>query len=220
MKKTALFNCTQPCGNCPYRTDAPLQLWDKSEFKKLLEKEHDYLGTLYYCHKQNGSVCVGWLMKQYEANFPSNILRMTFSKENITQSYFDGLNSPAPLFDNVSAMIKANYPELLKIPVKKEKELLRIVTQFRKGILAKRQPHKMCKAICWPLQGFLQFANYRTELVEGEIIQDGITHEHYWLSYNDIIIDPTASQFKNPDGEIMPDILIGEKPNWYKIIKP
>lgn len=144
MKKTALFNCTQPCGNCPYRTDAPLQLWDKAEFKKLLEKEHDYLGAVYHCHKNNGSICVGWMIKQYEANFPSIALRLAFSKHNVPKAYFDSLSSPAPLYKDVAAMIKANFPGLLKNNTK-TKTILRITTQFRKGLLGKENnPKKKC----------------------------------------------------------------------------
>jgi len=63
MEKVPLFHCKQPCSNCPYRKDAPLRLWDKYEFKKLLQYESDMIGTVYKCHKQNGSICVGWLMK-------------------------------------------------------------------------------------------------------------------------------------------------------------
>lgn len=222
MKNTVqLFHCTQPCANCPYRTDAPLKLWHKSEFKKLLDKEHDYLGAIYYCHKKNGSACVGWMIKQYEANFPSIYLRIALSKHNVPEIYFSSLSSPVPLFDNVTAMIKANYPELLKEKPTKMKELTKIVTQFRKGILGKRKtgPKKMCFVVCAPLQGFLHGCGYFTTLVQGDIIIDGEVHEHWWLSYKDLIIDPTASQFLKPDGTEMPEVYIGEKPDWYQISK-
>ena len=112
--KVKQFSCTQPCNNCPYRKDAPLQLWDKFEFIKLKEKENDYMGAVYGCHKNNGSICVGWLMKQDENNFPSIALRMQLSKDNVTREYLDSLNSPSPLYKNVDAMIKANFPEILK----------------------------------------------------------------------------------------------------------
>ena len=112
--KVPLFHCTQPCGNCPYRTDAPVKHWHKSEFKKLLETENDAMGATYNCHKNNGSVCVGWLMKQDENRLPSIMLRVALSANKITREYMDSLHSPAPLFKDVKTMIKANFPELLK----------------------------------------------------------------------------------------------------------
>lgn len=114
MKKVERFKCTSPCNNCPYRTDAPLQLWHKEEYEKLLKYESDAMGTIYNCHKNNGNVCVGWLIKQDENNFPSIYLRIALGQKGITRDYLDSLNSPAPLYENVEVMIKANYPELLK----------------------------------------------------------------------------------------------------------
>lgn len=112
-KKVEAYTCLQPCGNCPYRTDAPLQHWDKSEYEKLLATENDYMGSVYGCHKNNGNVCIGWLMKQDENRFPSIMLRISLSKNNITREYLDKLNSPSPLYKTVKDMIVANYPELI-----------------------------------------------------------------------------------------------------------
>lgn len=109
-----LYKCSQPCCNCPYRTDAPLKLWHKEEFEKLLKKENDFMGVVYNCHKKNGSVCVGWLMKQDENNFPSIALRLSLSKHNITREYLDSLHSPSPLCKTVKQMIRKNFPQILK----------------------------------------------------------------------------------------------------------
>lgn len=114
MEKVELFGCKRPCGNCPYRTDSPLQHWDKYEFERLLEKSKDWMGATYMCHKKNGSICVGWLMKQDEDNHPSIALRIELLKHKITREYLDSLNSPAPLYNSIEEMIEANYPELLK----------------------------------------------------------------------------------------------------------
>lgn len=113
MKKIEPFECSQPCSNCPYRTDAPLKLWHKSEYEKLLSAENSMMGTVYNCHKNNGSICIGWLMKQDEQRFPSIALRILLSRSNISRDYLDGLHSPAPLYKNVKAMIKANYPKII-----------------------------------------------------------------------------------------------------------
>lgn len=114
MSKVPLFHCTQPCGNCPYRTDAPLKHWHKEEFRKVVESEADYMGSTFLCHKQNGSMCIGWLMKQDERNLPSLMLRISLSKHNVTREYLDSLHTPKPLYKTTEDMIKANFPELLK----------------------------------------------------------------------------------------------------------
>lgn len=119
VKKVGLFECTKPCGNCPYRKDAPLRHWHIEEYKKLLRSENDYFGSVFHCHKNNGSICIGWLMKQDENRLPSIALRMQLSKHNITVEYLDSLKCSSPLYKDVREMIQANYPELL-IHEKKE----------------------------------------------------------------------------------------------------
>lgn len=108
------FTKKSPCNNCPYRKDAPLKHWHKDEYKRLLSTENELLGTVYGCHKNDGNVCVGWLMKQDENRFPSIALRMELSRKQITREYLDALSCKSPLYKNVKEMVKANYPELLK----------------------------------------------------------------------------------------------------------
>jgi|SRR6185312_1208926 len=119
-KKVDTYHCTQPCNNCPYRTDSPLRHWHKEEFIKLLNSENDYMGSTYACHKNNGSICIGWLMKQDENRLPSIALRISLSVNKITRNYLDSLHSPAPLYKNVEEMIKANYPEIIRKWKKKQ----------------------------------------------------------------------------------------------------
>lgn len=102
----------------------------------------------------------------------------------------------------------------------KRDPLHRIVSGFRKGILGKRSSAAMCFAVCAPLQGYLSMLGYDAEMVEGKMrYKDvGINSEHYWLRLSDgRIIDPTADQFKAPDGSQMPAVYIGEKPEWYRV---
>lgn len=107
-----LFECTEPCGNCPYRADAPLRFWSKQEFVNLFASENGYLGKIYQCHKNNGSVCVGWLIDQDRRRFPSIALRLVLSERQITREYLDELTSPTPLYSSVREMIEANFPEI------------------------------------------------------------------------------------------------------------
>ena len=98
------------------------------------------------------------------------------------------------------------------------KKLTEIVTEFTKGILGNGSNRSKCFMVCSPLSSYLSFLGYENDIVEGEIEEGDAVYEHYWLKYDDVIIDPTASQFKTPDGSVMPDVYIGKKPNWYKVI--
>jgi hypothetical protein len=55
-----------PCSTCPYRTDTPAGIWDRSEYAKL----PDYDGVpgalaTFHCHQEHATsvptVCRGWL---------------------------------------------------------------------------------------------------------------------------------------------------------------
>jgi hypothetical protein len=105
------YKCKTPCKNCPYRKDAPLQLWSVEEFKDLAENDSNYMGKVYGCHKKNGSVCVGWLMDQDKRYFPSIALRLSLAKNNITRVYLDALRCKSPLYSSIQEMSAANYPE-------------------------------------------------------------------------------------------------------------
>lgn len=115
MKQVELYSCKTPCKNCPYRKDAPLQLWDKKEFKDLLENEKKEMGVTYVCHKNNGSICVGWLMMQEKNYLPSIMLRISLSKHNVTRKYLESLHCKTEMFETTEDMVRANFPELLKI---------------------------------------------------------------------------------------------------------
>lgn len=100
--------------------------------------------------------------------------------------------------------------------MKNIKELERIVRGFTAGILDGRSCKNMCFAVCYPLQSYLNICGYDVELKECEIMQGGDTYQHYYLLMdNRTVIDPTAGQFTDPAGFAMPDIYIGELPEWY-----
>lgn len=106
-----------------------------------------------------------------------------------------------------------------------EKELLKLVKSFRKGILGKRKPLKMCFAVSAPLSSYLQICGVENELIEGEALlaghNKGITIGHYWIKLKGgAIIDATASQFNSfSNQEQMPDVYMGKKPKWYREVK-
>jgi hypothetical protein len=102
-----------------------------------------------------------------------------------------------------------------------DKELIKITGQFTKGVLGKRTSKDMCFAVCAPLQSYLSLlCETPSDLIEGEIKVGKQLHSHYWLRLLDgRILDPTANQFKTPDGKDMPMVYLGKKPTWYKLIK-
>lgn len=108
------FKCKQPCNNCPYRKDAPLKLWSPDEFAQLLENDAAIFGNVYGCHKNNGSICVGYLIDQDRRRFPNINLRMMLSRLQIDRKYLDQLKSPAPMYSSIKEMISANFKHLIK----------------------------------------------------------------------------------------------------------
>lgn len=104
-----------PCDNCPYRTDAPIRLWHKDEFLKVLNSEQTSFGKVFQCHKKDDHVCVGYLMKQDERGFPNINIRILLSKYNVTREYLDRIFCKVPLYPTTISMIRANFPELLKL---------------------------------------------------------------------------------------------------------
>lgn len=110
--KVLKFQCTSPCNNCPYRKDAPLQLWDKHEFVKLLAGDKKPFTGVYNCHKNNGSICIGYLMNQEKRGFPNLNLRMVFMRNGVDRKYLDKLKCKSEMFNTIEEMASVNYPEL------------------------------------------------------------------------------------------------------------
>lgn len=104
------YTKTSPCNNCPYRKDAPLQHWAKEEFENLMQKDSEQIGSVFACHKKDGHVCVGWLMDQDKRRLPSIALRLSLSQNEVSTDYLDSLKCKSEMFNNISDMVKANYP--------------------------------------------------------------------------------------------------------------
>ena len=104
-----------------------------------------------------------------------------------------------------------------------DKQLIKITTQFTKGIIGKRnKTDGYCFMVSAALQSYLNLLHgMRCELIEGEIRPNkGAAWNHFWLELEDgRILDPTADQFKDPDGSDRPMVYIGKKPKWYIIPK-
>lgn len=93
------------------------------------------------------------------------------------------------------------------------KEIRKIATEFRSGILGRKSAYAMCLAVSAPLASYLQFCGYNCKLTEGVV---GMWN-HFWITLPDgTIIDPTADQF-NSTYIPMPKIYIGPLPEHYKV---
>ncbi len=108
------YKGNSPCNNCPYRTDAPREYWEKSHFNELISEDKEMFGKIYGCHKNDQTICRGYLMDQDRRNFPNLNLRLSLCKHNVTREYLDNLKCDVPLFKSIKEMCKANYPELIK----------------------------------------------------------------------------------------------------------
>lgn len=97
-----------------------------------------------------------------------------------------------------------------------DKQLISFTTKFRKGILNGNTSKGMCFAICSPLSTYLGMGGIKAELTRGLVNLENDGGQHDWLTLKDgRILDPTADQFKKPDGFEMPPVYLGEKPEWY-----
>ena len=111
---------SKPCNNCPYRKDAPLRIWDVSEFIRLLQEDvkdanSENLGSGFGCHKQNGNTCTGWIVTQLKSNNPSIMARITELKLRLNgyaENLKKAMNEQSNLYGSLEEMVLANFPEL------------------------------------------------------------------------------------------------------------
>ena len=106
----------EPCKSCPYRRDAPLNLWSNEEFEDLLASERTQKGTTYGCHeygkrREQAQVCVGWLLNQRENNVPSMMLRLALMTNNAALACYNEDSSPVEMYESVEEMCAENGVE-------------------------------------------------------------------------------------------------------------
>ncbi len=93
------------------------------------------------------------------------------------------------------------------------KQILKYVTNFRKGVLGKMPSNYMCFAVCSPLHSMLSLMDISCQLIQGEVETEKFTYGHYWIELSDgMIIDPTADQL---EGLNLPPVYMGELPKQY-----
>lgn len=105
-----------PCSSCPYRKDAPLRLWHRSEFENLLAQDADPVnGNMFACHGEakkdprKRALCAGWLLDQKKRNVPSIQLRIRLITNCATLAAFERVSSGGTeLYSTIKAMCRAN----------------------------------------------------------------------------------------------------------------
>jgi hypothetical protein len=110
------FDAREPCKSCPYRTDAPAELWSPVEFVNLLATDRTQMGTVYGCHKyrnrkDEAQVCVGWLLDQKRRNIPSIAFRLKLMSDPAAVACLNEASSRVPLFESIEDMCEANGVE-------------------------------------------------------------------------------------------------------------
>lgn len=104
------FHGKSPCTGCPYRKDAPVAKWDRSEFERLLALDSDVFTNAYACHRKDDTVCRGYLMDQLDRGLPNLVLQVLLLKHQVPVEYLNGLTCRSDRYPSVAAMAEANYP--------------------------------------------------------------------------------------------------------------
>jgi Family of unknown function (DUF6283) len=113
----------KPCAKCPYRKDAPLELWSPEEFQNVLEQDKAMVGHVFGCHKhikrklagEATPLCAGWVLDQLKRDLPSIALRLLIAKSDNPQQSFDQLQSVSSdgldMYETIEDMCAANGVE-------------------------------------------------------------------------------------------------------------
>ena len=94
-----------------------------------------------------------------------------------------------------------------------DKNLIKITTSFRKGMLGKNPPKGRCFMVCLALHGYLGVMGICSELVVIDLETPNTYTNHSFLRLPDKrILDPTADQFPESG---LPAVYLGELPALY-----
>lgn len=117
-----------PCGNCPFRKDAPLAYWHPSMYTMLADQEQreaDIASAhVFACHKDRHGppdeqeYCVGWLLNQRARGVPNLALRLGLMTSEPASAQFNECEPDGEMYDTVGELVEANltrdrelYPE-------------------------------------------------------------------------------------------------------------
>jgi hypothetical protein len=93
------------------------------------------------------------------------------------------------------------------------KSLLKLASLVRKKALRGAESAGHCESVSRQLLPRLADNGLTANVVYGNANGQG----HVWVELEDgTVIDPTADQFNQPNGEPMPKVYVGPRPEWYK----
>ena len=113
-RKRAQKPLTAPCGQCPFRPDAPLGIWAKAHY--LMLGEMCGVGPrnegMFECHQDRllepyeGRICAGWLLWQREHGTPSLGLRAALGRGEVDPEVYEQISGD--IFEDAGEMVRAN----------------------------------------------------------------------------------------------------------------
>lgn len=106
----------KPCGNCPFRKEAPLAYWHPTMYEMLERMERaegdPAHSSLFACHKDRGipkpELCVGWLLDQRRKHVPSLALRLNLIRSEEATDQFMEAEPDGEMHASVSELVLAN----------------------------------------------------------------------------------------------------------------
>ena len=129
------------------------------------------------------------------------------------------INGRRPEFGNPEHIKWLEEQRNPPIDLTTDEGIMQLVREFSEVILefSNGQVEGMCFAVCAPLSGYMEFMGIKNEVKECDILVGDTLYQHIYIELSDgRVIDPTASQFINPDtGKKMAKFYLGAKPKWY-----
>ena len=108
----------KPCGNCPFRKEAPLAHWHPEEYlmlSRLERTEGDFsTSATFGCHKDvnepppEREPCVGWLLHQRENGVPSIQLRLKLAMVPEALAQFNESEPAGPQYETIAEFVRLN----------------------------------------------------------------------------------------------------------------
>lgn len=111
----------KPCGNCPFRKEAPLAYWHPTMYLMLtrIERQEEQLGqaSVFGCHKdrheapEKQEYCIGWLLNQRERGVPNLALRISLAMNEHHEAACAQFNECEPdgeMYESVEELVQVN----------------------------------------------------------------------------------------------------------------
>lgn len=111
------FERRRPCGNCPFRKEAPIAHWDPREYLRLerIERLEGNPGQGgFACHKDrtkpyaDREMCIGWLLDQKRKGMPAIALRVILIDNPEAISQYEECEPDGEMYSSVSELVRTN----------------------------------------------------------------------------------------------------------------